>query len=252
MSGESLNLDGVRIDGGVTFTFPAVEMQPGQRMVVAADPATLRSRYGDSLVIAGQYSGRLSNRDDEIELLLPEPFAVVIQRFRYSDQWYTSTDGLGRSLVIRDPLLPLSRWQEAGAWRASRMQGGSPGRPDPDPLPGDLSADGTVDVVDIDLLSTQVRRYNQDADYDLTRDGVVASDDREYLLSTILHAMPGDANLDGRFDSQDLIEVFVAGQYEDTVAENSLWSSGDWDGDGEFDSNDLVLAFQRGTYERTL
>jgi hypothetical protein len=43
--------------------------------------------------------------------------------------------------------------------------------------------------------------------------------------------------------------VFQAGQYEDDVANNSTWGTGDWNGDGDFDTGDLVLAFQDGGYE---
>jgi hypothetical protein len=60
---------------------------------------------------------------------------------------------------------------------------------------------------------------------------------------------PGDANLDGLFNSSDLVAVFQAGQYEDGVIGNSNWSTGDWNCDQEFDTGDLVLAFQAGIYE---
>jgi hypothetical protein len=60
----------------------------------------------------------------------------------------------------------------------------------------------------------------------------------------------GDANLDGEFDSGDLVEVFRAGHYEDGVERNSGWSTGDWNGDQEFDSGDFVKAFTGGGYER--
>ncbi len=58
----------------------------------------------------------------------------------------------------------------------------------------------------------------------------------------------GDANEDGVFNSGDLIFVFQAGEYEDTIAKNSTWAEGDWDGDGDFTTADLVYAFQAGTY----
>ena len=58
----------------------------------------------------------------------------------------------------------------------------------------------------------------------------------------------GDANLDGVFDSSDLVQMFQAGEYENDVAGDSVWADGDFNGDGEFDSSDLVLAFQAGTY----
>lgn len=58
----------------------------------------------------------------------------------------------------------------------------------------------------------------------------------------------GDANIDGVFNSTDLIRVFQIGEYEDLIAHNSGWSDGDWDDDDEFTSGDLVAAFQRGQY----
>jgi hypothetical protein len=62
-------------------------------------------------------------------------------------------------------------------------------------------------------------------------------------------AGPGDANVDGLFNSQDLVQVFQAGEYEDGIAGNSTWNEGDWNGDLEFDTSDLVSAFQSGRYE---
>ena len=71
-----------------------------------------------------------------------------------------------------------------------------------------------------------------------------------YLLpGSISIARPGDANLDGRFDSLDFVQAFQQGQYEDDVVGNSTWTAGDWNQDGEFDSHDFVFAFQQGTYE---
>jgi hypothetical protein len=60
----------------------------------------------------------------------------------------------------------------------------------------------------------------------------------------------GDANQDGRFDSQDLVTVFQANEYRDEQEDNSTWSEGDWTCDGDFDTDDLVAAFQSGQYEQ--
>ncbi len=62
-------------------------------------------------------------------------------------------------------------------------------------------------------------------------------------------AAPGDADIDGLFNSQDLVNVFQVGEYEDTILGNSTWSDGDWNNDDEFTSADLVAAFQTGNYE---
>ena len=43
--------------------------------------------------------------------------------------------------------------------------------------------------------------------------------------------------------------MFSAGEYEDGVAGNSTWGTGDWNADLEFGSGDLVAAFTDGGYE---
>ena len=68
------------------------------------------------------------------------------------------------------------------------------------------------------------------------------------VLLDVFKAIPGDANGDGIFNSTDLVQVFVAGQYEDDVEGNSTWLEGDWNRDWDFDSGDLVAAFAYGGY----
>ena len=59
----------------------------------------------------------------------------------------------------------------------------------------------------------------------------------------------GDVNADGLFDTSDLVQLLIHGEYEDGIAGNSTFEEGDWNGDGEFDVADLVLALQLGHYE---
>jgi hypothetical protein len=70
----------------------------------------------------------------------------------------------------------------------------------------------------------------------------------DYSISWTDSRGAGDANLDGVFNSRDLVVIFQAGEYEDRIPGNSTWSDGDWDGDGDFTSSDLVQAFQTGKY----
>lgn len=58
----------------------------------------------------------------------------------------------------------------------------------------------------------------------------------------------GDSNLDGIFNSADLVQVFSAGEYEDNIPFNSTWEEGDWNSDLDFDSSDLVFVFSEGGY----
>jgi hypothetical protein len=60
----------------------------------------------------------------------------------------------------------------------------------------------------------------------------------------------GDANLDGEFNSADLVLVFQRGRYEDGKIGQAVWQDGDWDGDRAFRSADLVLAMASGLYDK--
>lgn len=80
------------------------------------------------------------------------------------------------------------------------------------------------------------------------------------LPTTVPRLQPGDANLDGEFNSADLVRVFSAGTYERSQA--ATWITGDWNCgsrgslfappvcDGRFDSADIVAAWQTGLYEQ--
>jgi hypothetical protein len=116
-------------------------------------------------------------------------------------------------------------------------------------LPGDFDDDGRLTAIDINELTQQILHSDYDSRFDVNVDGSLSQLDRLVWVQDLRITWFGDANLDGLFDSSDLVQVFVAGQYEDAVAQNSLWETGDWDGDGEFRSNDLVMAFQDGGYD---
>jgi len=73
--------------------------------------------------------------------------------------------------------------------------------------------------------------------------------DVQQLVESILGTSAGDSNVDGRFNSTDLVQVFISGEYEDALAGNSRWSTGDWNCDGDFTSFDIVSAFLAGKYD---
>jgi hypothetical protein len=60
----------------------------------------------------------------------------------------------------------------------------------------------------------------------------------------------GDADLDGQFNSSDLVSVLASGHYEDSLPGNSTWTTGDWNGDGDFTTSDLITALADGGYEQ--
>lgn len=117
-----------------------------------------------------------------------------------------------------------------------------------DSLPGDFNEDGSLGIADIELLFAAAR-VGLDISFDLTGEGTVDSADVAFWVNDLRGTWFGDANLDGEFNTGDLVDVFQAGHYEDGVALNSTWSEGDWNGDGDFDTGDLVTAFQNGGFE---
>ncbi len=131
---------------------------------------------------------------------------------------------------------------------------------------------GNTLVTSIDVISTRDNQRGPfslatiDNIYDFNRDRIVTAADviasRDHQTGPLtmvplispptitpaaarsVFARVGDVNGDGRFDSEDLIAVFQAGQYEDNLPDNSNWFTGDWNGDGDFDTLDLVFAMQ--------
>ena len=119
-----------------------------------------------------------------------------------------------------------------------------------EPVRGDFDGDGQLGIGDLQLLTSAVRDGLNSSEFDLNLDGLADQVDRTIWVEKIAKTFFGDANLDGVFDPSDFVRVFQSGEYEDDVAGNSDWSTGDWDGDGEFNSSDLVIAFQGGGFEQ--
>lgn len=121
---------------------------------------------------------------------------------------------------------------------------------------GDLNADHELDEGDINLLAHRIRTDDEwhaglpDTAYDINRDRRVDIRDYESWIKDFKMSWFGDANLDGQFDSGDLVAVFIAGEYENEIQDDSTWSTGDWNADGDFTTSDLVAAFQDGGYEQ--
>jgi hypothetical protein len=86
--------------------------------------------------------------------------------------------------------------------------------------------------------------------FDLNGDRIVNQADRIVWIDTLRKTYVGDANLDGEFNSTDFVAVFIRGEYEDALENNSGWADGDWNGDAEFSSSDFVEAFRIGAYEQ--
>lgn len=115
-------------------------------------------------------------------------------------------------------------------------------------LSGDFDSSGALDVADINMLTGAVASGANDAAFDLTGDGIVDAADLTNWVVDLKNTWIGDANVDGEFNSGDLVSVFQKGKFEQDV--DATWEEGDWSGDNRFSSTDFVVAFQDGGFER--
>ena len=117
------------------------------------------------------------------------------------------------------------------------------------PEAGDFDNDRKLDTDDIDQLTAVILSGDYASELDLNEDGFLNQNDRVVWVQDLAKTYFGDTNLNGVFNTGDLVRVFQGGQYEDTISGNSTWGTGDWNGDAEFSSSDLVLAFSTDAFE---
>ncbi|MHC4642137.1 MAG: lamin tail domain-containing protein, partial [Planctomycetota bacterium] len=98
---STLNLNLVRFTEGIDFTFPDMDLDPGECVVVVKNQAAFQAQYGTSVNIAGQYTGSLANDGEGIKLV--DAIGRTILDFEYKDGWRSITDGDGFSLTMIEP-----------------------------------------------------------------------------------------------------------------------------------------------------
>jgi hypothetical protein len=230
---------------GVRFTFESQILQPRAAIVVVENVQAFQARYGDAIPIAlgrdrpaddeGEYGGKLSNAGDLLTLL--DAQGNLIRQFMYDDKWQPTSDGEGRSLeltqVWQDERTELER---GSLWQASGVIGGTPGQAIGF---GDLNVDREVSLSDIDLLFAVMAHFSAEAAprwFDLNVDDKVDSQDALRLVTDALGTRPGDADLDGNVDFDDL--VTLANRFGQRA---TSWAEGDFDGSGDVAFADFVL-----------
>ncbi len=105
-------------------------MAPGGYCLLVRDLAAFEAVYGNAAAAVGQYTGSLDNSGEKIELL--DAAGTVIESFKYKDDWFDLTDGVGFSLTRRDSSADPDG---KSAWRPSAASGGSPGTGDSGQVP---------------------------------------------------------------------------------------------------------------------
>ena len=138
----SLDLTDVQITEGPSSVFHfagsnVTSLGPGEFVLVVADQAAFEARYGTGLRdhIAGEYTGRLSNAGELVEVLAPGN--AVGHRVTYDDQfpWPERADGAGGSLQLINPSdTPIEQAGKQARWRGSTEWGGNPGEAGQPPI----------------------------------------------------------------------------------------------------------------------
>jgi len=204
---SALDLTGLVFSQGISFAFPeGTVLGPNAFLLIVSDEAAFLRRYPrvDPSIIAGVYSGNLSNTGERITLLDGTGYTVVSFRFDDQPPWPSEADGFGRSLV------PLDRdgggdLENPFSWRASAFPDGSPGEDDPGHLgpggrmrPGDFNRDGGLDVSD---AVAYLRFLFSGGAFDLPCDGLDINSGSNLLLL--------DLNGDSRVDVADSIYLLT-------------------------------------------
>lgn len=147
-----VDLTGVRFTGGVEYNFTAgVMLQPGARILIAADRSAFLLRYpgASASLAAGSFlnATQLSNGGES--LTITDALGGTLRAFAYDDTapWPTAADGNGPSLVLMNPTTNPDH-SLAANWRASTATGGNPGASDAVSLSGSATADSDHDGQD--------------------------------------------------------------------------------------------------------
>ena len=131
----TISLAGVSFTEGVDFDFASGQtLDPGETLLLVEDLAAFTERYGSgpAALVAGAWSGGLSNGGEQLRL--ESSGTGVIRDFTYDDSapWPEGADGDGPALVLFQPQDNPDH-ALASNWRASISTDGGPGEPTPQP-----------------------------------------------------------------------------------------------------------------------
>ena len=147
---ESVDLGNLEFDQGITFDFSTVplglrNLAVGARVVIVEDSTAFQSRYGNSITILGQWTGKLDNGGETLRLRIKG--GATIREFTYNDKlpWPVCADGDGYSLVLINPSSNPDHSNPSN-WRCSVQNHGNPGTSDSLPaFSGNANTDNDLD-----------------------------------------------------------------------------------------------------------
>ena len=125
-----LDLSDIQFSEGIQYTFAyGTRLSSGQFYVLGRDRAALTNRYA-GLTVHGLYTGHLDNAGENLALTTALGTKVLEVEYKDGGRWPIAPDGLGYSLVPRNPNANPNP-SNPTSWRASTNPGGSPGSDDP-------------------------------------------------------------------------------------------------------------------------
>ncbi len=126
-SNRTVALGGLRVTGGIDYTFaPNSVVGPNKTIVLAKDAPSFARRYGFNPF--GAYDHKLGNGGDTINLV--DAWGRSSLKITYGDKapWPLDADGKGYSMTYSPA---LGAPNDGASWRRSLSIGGSPGGPEP-------------------------------------------------------------------------------------------------------------------------
>ncbi len=159
-----VDLTGCNLAGGVNFDFDVADpgtltLDPGQRILVAANLAAFNSRYNPPLgtKIAGAFGGSLSNQGEAFSVLDAANNTIATVSYLPVAPWPVEASTLGYSLVLNNPVSGTTYGAEK--WRIGAQPGGTPGQPAGPAFAGnpngDTDGDGYSDYLEYALGNPQ-------------------------------------------------------------------------------------------------
>lgn len=117
-------MEGYQFSEGISYTFPALRLEPKKSIVIARNPDLFATRYNtNEICVLGPFSSNLARKGETIRLDNRQGNTVC--SVSYSNSWYPQTDRGGYTLEILDPQADFAG--QAENWRSSSQKGGTPG-----------------------------------------------------------------------------------------------------------------------------
>lgn len=117
-------VEGIRFEFNEGVSWP---LAPGESAYLVEDRANILEWFpANPHRILGEYEGQLANEGETLRLTTVSDMDIL--NFGYDDDWFPATDGLGYSLVLKDPYEGSLDLNLAGSWEAETVSNGSLGR----------------------------------------------------------------------------------------------------------------------------